>query len=228
MKSLLQEKELRLSCQKYAVNDFQFSSISYNDWFGSRAESAVEGSHRRFVYPGDGSDIKAHPFFRGVPWNRLHLMKPPFVPKVKSWEDTRYFEDDDSISDVDDGPSCTSSSDSHDPSRPEVSHVEKGEVIWNANQVVTAADELANPGAVDDVPENHTTTTTKAKRSPRRKRPRDKILRDQEVGKHVLELRKRSAFLGYTWRRPHGTENEELQETTSKPAFRRRSILSMS
>lgn len=35
-----------------------------------------------------------------------------------------------------------------------------------------------------------------------KKRPRDKMLRDPEVGKKVLELRKKGAFLGYTYRRP--------------------------
>ena len=35
-----------------------------------------------------------------------------------------------------------------------------------------------------------------------RKRPRDKVLRDPEVGRKALELRKKGAFVGYTWRRP--------------------------
>jgi hypothetical protein len=43
---------------------------------------------------------------------------------------------------------------------------------------------------------------TKKKRE--RKRPRDKILRDKGVGKTALEIRKRSVFLGYTYRRPMG------------------------
>jgi len=34
-----------------------------------------------------------------------------------------------------------------------------------------------------------------------RKRPRDKLLRDLETAPKVLELRKRGAFLGYTYRR---------------------------
>ncbi|KAF2807933.1 kinase-like protein [Mytilinidion resinicola] len=35
-----------------------------------------------------------------------------------------------------------------------------------------------------------------------KKRPRDKILRDPEVGRTVLEIRKKGAFVGYTYRRP--------------------------
>lgn len=38
-----------------------------------------------------------------------------------------------------------------------------------------------------------------------KKRPRDKMLRDPEVGRKVLELRKKGAFLGYTYRRPKPT-----------------------
>ena len=34
-----------------------------------------------------------------------------------------------------------------------------------------------------------------------RKRARDKLLRDMDVGDKVLEVRKKSAFLGYTYRR---------------------------
>lgn len=39
-----------------------------------------------------------------------------------------------------------------------------------------------------------------------RKRPRDKMLRDPEVGRKVMELRKKGAFFGYTYRRPKTVE----------------------
>ena len=35
-----------------------------------------------------------------------------------------------------------------------------------------------------------------------KKRPRDKVLRDAAVGKKVMEIRKKKAFFGYTYRRP--------------------------
>jgi hypothetical protein len=34
-----------------------------------------------------------------------------------------------------------------------------------------------------------------------KKRPRDRLLRDREIAPKVLELRKKGAFLGYTYRR---------------------------
>ena len=39
------------------------------------------------------SEIKAHPFFKGVDWDHIReTMKPPFVPEIKNDYDTKYFE----------------------------------------------------------------------------------------------------------------------------------------
>ena len=35
-----------------------------------------------------------------------------------------------------------------------------------------------------------------------KRRPRDKVLRDVHVGKKAMEIRKKKAFFGYTYRRP--------------------------
>lgn len=40
------------------------------------------------------------------------------------------------------------------------------------------------------------------RRKREKKRPRDKLLRDPEVGRAAMEIRKRGAFVGYTYRRP--------------------------
>ena len=37
-------------------------------------------------------EIKQHPFFNGVNWYKIKEMTPPFIPKVKSEYDCRYFE----------------------------------------------------------------------------------------------------------------------------------------
>ena len=47
------------------------------------------------------------------------------------------------------------------------------------------------------------------RRRKEKKRARDKLLRDPVVGKRCLELRKRNAFFGYTYRRPKGVVLEE-------------------
>jgi protein kinase A len=41
------------------------------------------------------SQVKAHPFFRGINWNMLYhrQMQGPIVPQLRFPGDTRYFED---------------------------------------------------------------------------------------------------------------------------------------
>lgn len=53
----------------------------------------------RFVFPYDAKDIKAHRWFKGVPWERLHELDPPFVPMIRSPDDTQYFDEDEPITD---------------------------------------------------------------------------------------------------------------------------------
>jgi protein-serine/threonine kinase len=36
-------------------------------------------------------EIKAHPFFAGVDWNRIRECDPPFIPQLRSITDTAYF-----------------------------------------------------------------------------------------------------------------------------------------
>ena len=43
----------------------------------------------------------------------------------------------------------------------------------------------------------------------RQKRPRDKVLRDQNLSKQALEIRKKGVFIGYTYRRPRGMVGSE-------------------
>eukprot|EP01116_Phalansterium_solitarium_P000647 TRINITY_DN1048_c0_g1_i1.p1 TRINITY_DN1048_c0_g1~~TRINITY_DN1048_c0_g1_i1.p1 ORF type:complete len:553 (-),score=164.30 TRINITY_DN1048_c0_g1_i1:117-1775(-) len=38
-------------------------------------------------------EIKAHPFFRGLDWDRLREMKAPIVPELRDQYDTKYFDD---------------------------------------------------------------------------------------------------------------------------------------
>lgn len=54
------------------------------------------------MFPYDAKDIKAHKWFRGVPWERLHELNPPFVPLLRSTDDTQYFDDEEPITDLSD------------------------------------------------------------------------------------------------------------------------------
>ena len=38
------------------------------------------------------SEIKAHPFFKGINWLKIREMKPPFIPDIKNDYDTKYFD----------------------------------------------------------------------------------------------------------------------------------------
>ena len=44
--------------------------------------------------PRDADDIKAHPYFKDVDWDKYYKkeVKPPFIPKLKNDEDLRYFD----------------------------------------------------------------------------------------------------------------------------------------
>lgn len=216
--SILQEKEHRLCSQKYKLNDYQHSKRIPGQLIAARANKQSVDYQGHYVYADDATDIKAHPFFNGIAWDRLHLSRPPFVPDIKSRDDTKYFDDDDPISDVDDASSNRSA-----PNDPDV-----------GLQARTAVAGLAGVTQVDGAPVLHdlglgngltnvvacmegdainnavVTDDSKAKNARReKKRPRDRVLRDKEVGRKVLELRKRSAFFGYTYRRPLASRDEE-------------------
>jgi serine/threonine protein kinase len=150
IKQLLREKEARLSSKKYFLNDYS-------------------GSH---VYGDDADELKKHVFFEKIDWINLHLIKPPFVPNVTTWEDTKYFDEADVISAVE-----SDSSDDFDQDQQ-----------MNSPLQGCAIDGTRSPNAPSP------------KKS--KKRARDKILRDTDCGKLALEMRKNGAFLGYEYRRP--------------------------
>ena len=69
--------------------DIQLSNDAYD--LIKRLMCEPEGRLGRF---GAG-EIKAHPFFKGIDWDRLRLMKAPFIPELRSITDTSYFPLDD-------------------------------------------------------------------------------------------------------------------------------------
>ncbi|KAI9823572.1 MAG: hypothetical protein M1832_002353 [Thelocarpon impressellum] len=183
IENILREKEIRLCSKKYSVNDFKLSPREQGQLLAIRADKTAPGYHGRYVYADDAGDLKKHPFFRGINWERQHESRPPFVPKVKNVEDTRYFDEDEAVSDVDDASSYSSA----------LEHLgqpdEDGEVFHDARELSAERSEKLR-------------VAEKAPRRVEKRRARDKILRDGGVGKHALELRKLGAFKGYTYRRP--------------------------
>lgn len=219
--SILQEKEHRLCSQQYKLNDYQHSKRIPGQLIAARANKQSVDYQGHYVYADDATDIKAHPFFSGLAWDRLHLSRPPFVPDIKSRDDTKYFDNDDPISDVDDASSYCSATNGPDTgvraktvdvagltgvSQVDGAHGPQDPCFGDGlTRVVarTERDAINNTVAADDI---------KAKKARReKKRPRDRVLRDKEVGRKVLELRKKGAFLGYTYRRPLASHDDEDQ-----------------
>jgi hypothetical protein len=66
------------------------------------------------------------------------------------------------------------------------------------------------------------------RRKKEKKRPRDKLLRDPEVGRTVLEIRKKGAFMGYTYRRPRLTLPELEERITRTTPMQRPSMIPVS
>ncbi|KAL7628676.1 hypothetical protein AAE478_000191 [Parahypoxylon ruwenzoriense] len=235
--NLICEKERRLSSRRYRYRDMNPAPPSrsryrrgHQDWAG------------RSVYPHDAEEIKAHKWFRDIPWDRLHHISPPFIPQLEGCEDTHYFDEEEPISDWSESqPEASSETEDltvnplmtdgspangflgHSQNRiapyrsPEKVAVVQAQLAMFPRQVRTML------GKFVSVPYD----SAKLKRIDRdieglgfdaelceamkafvrmfghreRKRPRDRLLRDRHTKGMVLEVRKQTAFMGYTYRR---------------------------
>ncbi|KAG0269052.1 hypothetical protein DFQ27_004984 [Actinomortierella ambigua] len=108
---------------------------------------------------GDASEIKAHPWFKGVDWDNLRKQTPPFRPNLKDPADTRYFEEM-----VDDQP-------------------------------------MAAPEGEERV-------------------IRDPLLGNKHEGRRLLDLRKKLAFAGYTFRGFHAPKGKKRSPHQDLDAIR--------
>lgn len=225
LQGILTEKENRLSSRRYRYAEARMPRrLSTASTHGSPLAS--------HVYPNDAEDIKSHDFFRGVPWTRLHLVQPPWVPRVRENQSiTKYFEDEkdiitDEISSIASfqqadaeqellAADCGSKADRCKAERDWQEKLElglegcaEGELDrvkehygeryeeWRSARIEEVAKLRATTG------EHANTPHTVAKPRKEEKRARDKALRDPTVGRQVMELRKKGAFFGYTYRRP--------------------------
>jgi hypothetical protein len=211
--SLLQEKEHRLCSKKYRLNDYQHSKRPPGKLIAKRSDPLSQDYQGNYVYPNDAEDIKAHRFFHRVGWERLHLSRPPFVPDVSGREDTKYFDEDEPISDVDDAASQSDVQGASDVEMVDVGH---------ENARMTQVDGAQGRNDVDTNPTNGDQKEA-AKKKGEKKRPRDKALRDKEVGKKVLEIRKQGGFLGYEYQRPKLVTQAEEERGRQRAA--RRSLI---
>jgi protein-serine/threonine kinase len=195
IRSIIQEKDHRLCSKRYKNKDHVSGTRRNQDYAG------------RCVYPDDAEEIKAHKWFRDIQWDRIHTMTPPFVPNIKSTDDTHYFDEEDSISDF-------SASVAH--SQPTTEEIADALKRFNRELQILATGFIERPYDsirlrkvekeidafnVSDEQKGNLKEFVKRYGRKEKKRPRDRLLRDRELASKVLELRKRGAFLGYTYRR---------------------------
>lgn len=195
---LIQEKEVRLCSRRYQMNDGVEE--------GSRRAQDVLG---RFVFADDAEDIKAHRWFKNFPWDRIRNISPPFVPHIRSMEDTHYFDESEPLDDV------TDSSISRAEVRPDEVRAILGDFgpsVQNfALDLISVPYDSARLRSADHRIDSSVKLTPNERKvlkhfvrmygRKERKRPRDILLRDDETKDVVMETRKKTAFVGYTWRR---------------------------
>ncbi|KAK5119511.1 hypothetical protein LTR85_007611 [Meristemomyces frigidus] len=245
LQGILTDKKLRLSSRQYRHSEIRV---------GRRLSAASNTASplAKYVYANGAEEIKSHKFFHGIPWSQMHLVQPPFVPRVKENQSiTKYFEDekdivtDDSSSfvsikdrleldgEVDDDRAKTALGAHYDRWRAERIEREKRELgiedcsdgelqrikehfgaeyeTWKAERVVQVCEELG----AEPLPQRP---------KKEKKRARDKLLRDPVVGRKVMEMRKKGAFFGYTYRRPKPLVLEQ-DGRKGRSGFKRPTIL---
>ena len=195
MRNIIQEKEFRLCSKIYSKLNGPSGSAQNHDYAG------------RYVHANDAEDIKSHKWFRDIQWDRMHMTVPPFVPNIKSTDDTTYFDEEDPISDFSDslsGPPATAE-EIHNALRPfnrEIQILATGYIDRPHDSLRLRKVEKEIDGFVmGDEQKDYLKAFVKHYGQKEKKRPRDRLLRDKETAPKVLELRKKGAFLGYTYRR---------------------------
>jgi protein-serine/threonine kinase len=211
---LLQERCDRLSAKRYHENDWILRDKSLG---ARRWRNLNTAGHA--VFPNDAEDIKAHPWFRGMQWSTLHMTRPPFIPRVHGGQlITKYFDEEAEI---------MSGSDHLDSSSYEVQQRPVTDI---------SCDDEPTPMAVSHFPKDQLPTPIQdrvgksvqkmRRRQKEKKRPRDKLLRDPQIGRSVLEIRKKGAFIGYTYRRPRfSLPDLEHRILATRPSLTRAGML---
>jgi len=159
------------------------------------------------VYPNDAEDIKAHKWFRDIQWDRIHLTVPPFVPDIKSVDDTQYFDEEEPISEFSDsisGPAATAQEmlDALKSFNREIQILAQGYIASPHDSIrLRKVEREIDALVMSDEQKEYLKAFVKHYGRKEKKRPRDRLLRDRDTATKVLELRKKSAFLGYTYRK---------------------------
>lgn len=152
------------------------------------------------------------------------MMTPPYIPRVKDWEDTHYFDDWKDIENLENLEDSDTEKDfdeniSTKPQAASVDNVASPSPDPPLNKRPVPGGDAIFPVAPIE-PIAPSTPSQKPEKQKEGKRPRDKILRDRKAGKTALEIRKKGAFLGYTYRRPKGPAMALRSERGRQPFVR--------
>lgn len=163
----------------------------------------------RYVFANDAEDIKAHRWFKNVPWDQLQRLSPPFVPHIASAEDTHYFDESEPIEDWSESTPSPGGLSPEDIKTILCDFREAVQVM--AMQLIAAPYDSAKLRTIDQQIDAVLTLSMEEKEvlkhfvrlygRKERKRPRDRLLRDERTKSVVMDVRKKTAFMGYTWRR---------------------------
>ncbi|KAI0395762.1 kinase-like protein [Xylariaceae sp. FL0594] len=290
--NLVCERDHRLSSSRYRTREMGVEHPPMPPG-KNRLRARSRDQKGRAVYPQDAEDIKAHKWFRDIPWEQLHLITPPFVPRITSIEDTHYFDEEEPISDWSESGSDDDNSSSEEENAEAtvaVTNMERNP-LWSPAAIDTrylvgpcevpnaaSPHNIHSPPVVQRKPEklaamqeqlsmfppgtravlaqfvaspydstrlkrmdreieamaemaseydhdNHNAPSSELWLSPQnpddtagllvdkmkafvrafgkreRKRPRDRLLRDRKTKATVMEIRKQTAFLGYSFKR---------------------------
>lgn len=193
---LIQDKEVRLCSKRYQTIDQNQSGAAVStDMYG------------RYIFPDDAEDIKAHRFFKSVPWDTLQNTAPPFVPHIDSLEDTHYFDEseplDDRIESVAEKPGLTDDEVRWilREFRPSIQNVAIRMIHTPYDSGALRSRDLEIDSVSTFLDEEKELLKRFMREYGRRvpKRPRDIILRDDNMKGAAMEVRKQSAFMGYEW-----------------------------
>ncbi|KAK1714806.1 LOW QUALITY PROTEIN: kinase-like domain-containing protein [Colletotrichum lupini] len=202
---LLQDKDSRLSSPEYRNQDARRS------WDKLQGYKKIPS---QYVFNNDASEIKAHPWFRGVPWEAIRSSRPEWIPHIQSYADSHYFEEDEPISDWSDSmdSEIVEGSENLDDLRLRFLQYDFEDDVrclatefiskpYDSSKLKRFDRDIDDHAFLEDVEKAFLKWYVRRVGRKECKRPRDKLLRDRWVKEEVLQMRKRTAFLGYSWRR---------------------------
>ena len=92
------QHELVRRLVSYVLNLIKNEPVAFTDNFSRNAQSLISGLLRKDAKRRLGSDsldqIKSHPFFKPINWEKLYNLEipAPIIPKVHDAEDTSNFD----------------------------------------------------------------------------------------------------------------------------------------